>query len=137
MSIYELQEAVHIKNAVDFMAYGYTFDVFWYSLATSIFWNSSSTANNTRSKLPSRLSLRFLLESLFGKVDSGTGIFLWTLPNFQEILFLQNTSGRLFLDVNFEHIQSETVVGKCSSNKVFLKIPQILQENTCVGVFFK
>ena len=95
----ELQEAVHIKNAVDFMAYGYTFDVFWSSLATSIFWNSSSATNNTRSRLPSRLSLRFLMESLFGKVDSGTGIFLW---NFQEILFSQNTFGRLFLDVNFE-----------------------------------
>ena len=98
----ELQEAVHIKNAVDFMAYGYTFDVFWSSLATSIFWNSSSATNNTRSRLPSRLSLRFLMESLFGKVDSGIGIFLWNLPNFQEILFSQNTFGRLFLDVNFE-----------------------------------
>ena len=36
------------------------FDVFWSSLGTSIFGNSSSAANNTRSRLPSRLSFRFL-----------------------------------------------------------------------------
>ena len=35
------------------------FDVCWGSLGASIFGNSSSAANNTRSKLPSRLSFRF------------------------------------------------------------------------------
>ena len=38
----------------------FTFNVCWGSLGTSIFGNSSSAANNTRSKLPSRLSFRFL-----------------------------------------------------------------------------
>ena len=37
-----------------------TFNVFWGSLGTSIFGNSSSVANNTRSRLPSRLSFHFL-----------------------------------------------------------------------------
>ena len=38
----------------------FTFDVCWGSLGTSIFGNSSPVANNTRSRLPSRLSFRFL-----------------------------------------------------------------------------
>ena len=38
----------------------FTSDVCWGSLGTSIFGNSSSAANNTRSRLPSRLSFRFL-----------------------------------------------------------------------------
>ena len=41
-----------------------TFNVYiwcsWSSLGTSIFGNSSSAASNTRSRLPSRLSFRFL-----------------------------------------------------------------------------
>ena len=36
------------------------FDVCWGTLGTSIFGNSSSVASNTRSRLPSRLSFRFL-----------------------------------------------------------------------------
>ena len=38
----------------------FTFHVFWGSLGTINFGNSSSAANNTRSRLPSRLSFRFL-----------------------------------------------------------------------------
>ena len=38
----------------------FTFDVCWGTLGTSIFGNSSSSANNTRSRLPSRLSFSFL-----------------------------------------------------------------------------
>ena len=42
----------------DFPAHSmFTFDVCWGSLGTSIFRNSSSAANNTRSRLPSRLSI--------------------------------------------------------------------------------
>ena len=37
-----------------------TFDVYWGSLGTSIFESSSSAANNTRCRLPSRLSFRLL-----------------------------------------------------------------------------
>ena len=45
----------------DFPAHSmFTFDVCWGSLGTSIFGNSSSAANNTQSRLPSRLSFRFL-----------------------------------------------------------------------------
>ena len=45
----------------DFPAHSmFTFDVCWGSLGTSIFGNSSSAANNTRSRLPSRLSFCFL-----------------------------------------------------------------------------
>ena len=45
----------------DFPAHSmFTSDVCWDSLGTSIFGNSSSAANNTRSRLPSRLSFRFL-----------------------------------------------------------------------------
>ena len=44
----------------DFLAHSmFTSDVCWGSLGTSIFGNSSSAANNTRSRLPSRLSFRF------------------------------------------------------------------------------
>ena len=32
---------------------------------------------------------------------------------------------------------TEAVVRKCSSKQVFLKISQISQENTCVGISFK
>ena len=38
----------------------FTFDVCWGSLGTSIFGNSSSAANNTGTRVPSRLSFRFL-----------------------------------------------------------------------------
>ena len=61
-----VQEAGHIKNTVvlqitDFPAHSmFTFDEFFGSLGTSIFRNSSSAANNTRSRLPFRLSFRFL-----------------------------------------------------------------------------
>ena len=34
------------------------------------------------------------------------------------------------------HMYAEAVVRKCSSKKMFLKISQISQENTCVGVSF-
>ena len=45
----------------DFPAHSmFTFDVCRDSLGTSIFGNSGSAANNTQSRLPSRLSLRFL-----------------------------------------------------------------------------
>ena len=45
----------------DFPAHSmFTFDVCWGSLGTSIFGNSSSASSNTRSRLPSRLSFRFL-----------------------------------------------------------------------------
>ena len=45
----------------DFPAHSmFTSDVCWGSLGTSIFGNSSSVANHTRSRLPSRLSFRFL-----------------------------------------------------------------------------
>ena len=37
----------------------FTFDVYWGGLGTSIFGNSSSAANNTRSRLASRLSFGF------------------------------------------------------------------------------
>ena len=37
----------------------FTFDVCWGSLGTSIWGHSSSIANNTQSRLPSRLSFRF------------------------------------------------------------------------------
>ena len=53
----------------------FPFDVFWGSLGTSIFGNSSSAANNTWIRLPSRLSLRFLWlcsKQLFkAKISSG------------------------------------------------------------------
>ena len=45
----------------DFPAHSmFTSDVCWGSLGTSIFGNSSSAASNTRSRLPSGLSFRFL-----------------------------------------------------------------------------
>ena len=62
-----LQEAGHIKNiyyiysCFDFPAHSmFTYDVFWASLGTSIFMKSNLAAINTRSRLPSRLSFRFL-----------------------------------------------------------------------------
>ena len=48
-------------SCFDFLAHSmFSFDVFWDSLGTSIFGNSSSVTNNSRSRLPTRLSFRFL-----------------------------------------------------------------------------
>ena len=48
-------------SCFDFPAHSiFKFDVFWGSLDTSFFGNSSPAANNSRSRLPSRLSFRFL-----------------------------------------------------------------------------
>ena len=62
-----LQEAGHIKNiyyiysCFNFPAHlMFTFDEFGGSLDTIVFGKSRSAANNTRSRLPSRLSFRFL-----------------------------------------------------------------------------
>ena len=57
-----LQEAGHKEySCFDFPAHSmFTFDEFSGSLGTSIFGNSSSATNNTRSRLPSTLSFRFL-----------------------------------------------------------------------------
>ena len=50
-----------LYSCFDFLAHSiFTFDEFSGSLGTSIFGNSISAANNTRSRLPSRLSFRFL-----------------------------------------------------------------------------
>ena len=61
-----LQGASHIKNiyylysCFDFPAHSMsTFGESWGSLGTIIFGNSSSAANNTRSRLTSRLSFGF------------------------------------------------------------------------------
>ena len=58
-----LQEVGHINNnsCFDFQVLSmFTFDVLYGNMGTSIFGNLSSTANNTRTRLPSRLSFRFL-----------------------------------------------------------------------------
>ena len=48
-------------NHSAFPAYSvFTSDVCWGSLGNTIFWNSSSAANNVRSRLASTLSFRFL-----------------------------------------------------------------------------
>ena len=48
-------------SCLDFLAHSmFTFDVLWGSRGTSNFGNSASAANNTRCKLPFRLSFRFL-----------------------------------------------------------------------------
>ena len=52
---------MHCVDHSDFPAHSvFTSDVCWGSLDASIFGNSISIANNTQSRLPSRLSLRFL-----------------------------------------------------------------------------
>ena len=79
----------------DFPAHSlFTSDVCWGSLGTSIFGNSNSAASSTRSRLPSRLSFRFLwLCSKWPPKNwpKNIFIFLWTacfccccccLPNF-------------------------------------------------------
>ena len=65
-----LQEAGH--SCFDFPLHSvFTFDVFWGSLDTSIFRNSSSAAYNTRSRLTSRLSSPFLMTMFkFFKCDN-------------------------------------------------------------------
>ena len=59
----------------DFPAHSmFTSDVCWGSLGTSIFGNSSSAANNTWSRLPSRLFFRFL--------------WLWCFPFIKRIFLM-------------------------------------------------
>ena len=58
----------------------FTSDVCWSSLGTSIFGNLSSVSKNTRSKPPSRLSLRFLW------LCNDWPNFIALLPLFIEIL---------------------------------------------------
>ena len=85
-----LQEAANIKNTVVFDFPGhllFTFNVFWGCLDTSIFGKSSSSANNTWSRLPSHYF------SVFYDCDSGCGLvnltmFLSALPGFR--LFIQS-----------------------------------------------
>ena len=42
----------------------------------------------------------------------------------------------IYDEVNQRNQYTEAVVCKCSSKYVFLRISEISQENTCVGVFF-
>ena len=56
MFFFQCQSSAHLFSAHSF----FTFIVFWGRLGTSIFGNSSSAANNTRSRLPSRPSFCFL-----------------------------------------------------------------------------
>ena len=67
---------------------------------------------------------------------------------FHRTTFLQNTSGRLFLNQHlikvskllvfamFSFFITEAVTQRCSVKKVFLEISQNLQEKTCVRVSF-
>ena len=43
---------------------------------------------------------------------------------------------RFMINIFLEFIHTEAVVQRCSVKKVFLKISQNSQENTCVGVSF-
>ena len=71
----------------DFLAHSmFTFDVCWGSLGTSIFGNSSSAANNTRSRLPSRLSFRFLWQCSHTKVPL---IFWFLIATFNSCFYHQ------------------------------------------------
>lgn len=99
-----LQEAGHIKNSYfDFPAHSrFIFDEFWGSLGTSIFGKWSSAASNTRSWLPSRLSLRFFIcdydqdkvSSLFFvmifivQIDCSTFILIFL--NLRSLILFQN-----------------------------------------------
>ena len=63
MKIYQGSKKLVTKNnsCFDFPVHSiFTFDVFWVSLSPIIIGNSSSAANNTRTRLPSRLFFRFL-----------------------------------------------------------------------------
>ena len=57
-----LEEADHINNIVALVSGTFSNNIWctWCNLDTSIFGNSSSIGNNTRSRLPSRLPFRFL-----------------------------------------------------------------------------
>ena len=64
----------------DFPAHSvFTFDVYWGSLGTSIFGNSSSAANNTWSRLPSRLSVSDDYEITMITNDPFFSSALWAL----------------------------------------------------------
>ena len=83
----------------DFPAHSmFTSDVCWGSLGTSIFGNSSSAASNTRSRLHSRLSFRFLR--------------LWYIPIIYRIWKITTT---LFLALTF-------LFNSFQGNKVIIKM---------------
>ena len=89
----------------------FTFDEFWGSLDASIFWNSSSASDNTRSRLPSILSLSLLwlcsykLEKLltgsllqndcfknFEKISSKTSVVVYSFWFYQQKHFTKDVS---------------------------------------------
>ena len=75
----------------DFSAHSlFTFDVYRGSLGTSIFGNSSSAANNIWSRLPSRLSFRFLwlcAVSFVAKWSKRQGLKISISWQFSHIIF--------------------------------------------------
>ena len=103
----------------DFLAHSlFAFDVCWGSLGTSIFRNSSSAASNTRSRLPSRLSFRFL----------------W-----QRINWIFNIIGNL---KEMFHVISRPELSPCSLPEVFCKkdflrnFAKLTGKHLCQGLFY-
>ena len=104
----------------DFPAHSmFTSDVCWGSLGTSIFGNSSSAASNTRSRLHSRLSFRFLR--------------LWYIPIIYRIWKITTT---LFLALTFlfNSFQGNKVIIKMISLQL-LKFPGLLLWNVSSLLF--
>ena len=94
----------------DFPAHSvFRFDLCWGSLGTSIFRNSSSAANNTRSRLPFRLSFRFLwlwrkeIENrTTRKIKTGYYLELLTL---ETIILLWSTKNKITKNENRENVR--------------------------------
>ena len=68
---------------------------------------------------------------MFLEISQTKGVFLRIVRNFQEQLFLRT----LLVDPS-EKLIAEAVFRRCSVKKVFLKISQNSQENTCTRVSF-
>ena len=112
-----LQEAGNKEySCFDFPAHSlFTFDVFWGSLGTSIFGNSISAANNTRSRVLSRPSFCFL--------------WLWSSVNFFIVSFA------MFCQYYCLHMQISSLlilVVKCFYMNVCVIFIYIIHKNTFV-----
>ena len=125
----------------------FTFDEFWGSLDASIFWNPSSASDNTRSRLPSRLSLRFLwlcfnkLEKLltgsllqndcfekFEKISSKTSVVVYCFWFHQQKDFTEDVFFGIFSNIS-EHLRTAFEIIQENSFIVFFSTEVVIHRS--------
>ena len=97
----------------------FTFDEFWGNLGTNIFRNSSCASNNTRSRLPPRLPLRFLWLGFLTRCKSTVRKVL------SKNKIKKNTASALRLASEYASSCTKTLpLGIAFCHKWFLRLPK-------------